>query len=306
VSEQINRRTVLGMSAALAGVFGVGVPVRARAAESAGKRADVDSVKSRKFKLGLVTYNLAGNFDLSTLIKVCKSGGVEAVEFRTTHKHGVEPSLSKEQREDVKKRFADDGLVIWGLGSTCEFHSPDPAVVTRHIEECKRFVALAHDIGAKGVKVRPNGLPAEVPAEKTLEQIGRAVRTCAQAADDAGVEIWVEVHGRDTSLPPNMRKIMDHADHRAAGVCWNSNGTDVKDGSVEAGFRLLRDKLYSCHINELTSAYPYKELFRLLRETGYDRYTLNECQGMESASPGDVARFLRFYRALWDEMSQPQ
>src|SRR5947209_5720674 len=82
-----------------------------------------------------------------------------------------------------------------GCGTVCEFHSPDATVVKKNIETCKRFVQLASDIGGRGVKVRPNGLPRDVPVERTLEQIGKALIPCGQAAAAAGVEIWVEVHG---------------------------------------------------------------------------------------------------------------
>jgi sugar phosphate isomerase/epimerase len=60
-----------------------------------------------------------------TLIELCKKAGVAAVELRTTHAHGVEPSLPAERRKEVRKRFEDAGVVLWGLGTTCEFHSPD-------------------------------------------------------------------------------------------------------------------------------------------------------------------------------------
>ena len=134
------------------------------------------------FKLGLVTYNLAKDWDIPTLIKNCVQTGLEAVELRTTHTHGVEPSLSRQQRLEVKQRFADTGVQLLSLGSTCEYHSPDAGVVKKNIEETKRFIELAHDIGALGVKVRPNGIPREVPEEKTLEQIGKSLQACGQKA----------------------------------------------------------------------------------------------------------------------------
>ena len=40
--------------------------------------------------LGLVTYNLARDWDLPTLIRNCEETGFHAVELRTTHAHGVE------------------------------------------------------------------------------------------------------------------------------------------------------------------------------------------------------------------------
>jgi sugar phosphate isomerase/epimerase len=259
-----------------------------------------------KYGLGLVTYDLAGKWDLPTLLKVCKDVGLAALEFRTTHKHGVEPTLSKSERADVRKRCADAGLACWSLGSVCEFHAPDAATVQKNIETARQFIELGHDIGAKAVKVRPNGLPKDVAVEKTLQQIGKSLATCGQAAADAGLEIWCEVHGAGTAQPANMRKILDAAQHPAVGCTWNSNGTDVKDGSIKEAFELLRPNIYCCHINELPGGYPYRELFRLLNATHYDRYTLIECQHMNTDDPADITRFLRFYKALWEEWTRPE
>jgi sugar phosphate isomerase/epimerase len=271
-------------------------------------RADIPvAPKEPKFRLGLVTYNAAAAWDLGTVLKVCKAVGISPVEFRTTHKHGVEPSLTKDQRRDVRQRCADAGVAVWGCGTVCEFHSPDPAVVRKNIETCKEFVDLVADLGGKGVKVRPNALPIQVPVEKTLGQIGKALVPCGRAAADAGVEIWVEVHGFGTSHPPHMKTVMEHCDHPQVGLTWNSNASDVVNGSVAESFRLLSPWVRSCHINELykdqAGAYPYRELFRLLRAAGYDRATLCEV-GRSYPDPDVGAEFLRYYKALWAELAR--
>ncbi len=256
---------------------------------------------SPKFRLGIVTYNIAAGWDIPTILKVCKAVGLPAVELRTTHRHGVEPSLNKEQRKAVRKTFNDAGIEIWGCGTVCEFHALDQSVVKQNIETCKAFVGLVSDIGGRGVKVRPNGLHKDVQAEKTLEQIGKALIPCGQAAADAGVEIWLEVHGGGTSHPPHCKTIMQHCDHPKVGITWNSNGTDAKDGSVTEYFRLLWPWIKSCHINELHSGYPYRELFRLLRESDYDRVTLAEIPGTPDVASGE--RLMRYYKALWTELA---
>ncbi len=151
--------------------------------------------------------------------------------------------------------------------------------------------------------MRPNALPAGVTTERTLEQIGRALNECGRAAADANVEIWVEVHGTGTAHPPHIATMMRQADHPRVGVTWNSNATDVVNGSVAEYFRLLRPWLKSCHINELHSGYPYRELFRLLREANYDRVTLAEIQGMPDEATGE--RLMRYYKALWTELTRP-
>lgn len=257
------------------------------------------------FELGLVTYNVAQSWDLATILAVCQKTGICAVECRTTHKHGVEPSLSKAQRADIKKQFADSGIVFWGCGSVCEFHSPKAEVVKQNIETCHRFAELVADLGGKGVKVRPNALPKEVPVEKTLEQIGKALRPCGATAASLGIEIWVEVHGPGTQEPKHMKTIMEHCGHPAVGVTWNSNPTDVKNGSVAESFALLRPWIKSCHINDLSNdakkVYPYKELFRLLREAGYNRYTLIEyAKSFPNVDEGMA--FLADYRKQWLEL----
>jgi sugar phosphate isomerase/epimerase len=257
-----------------------------------------------KFKLGTVTYNVPMNWDLTTLLKVCKDTGVAAVECRTTHKHGVEPTLDAGDRKQVKKQFADSGVVFWGCGSVCEFHSDDPAVVKKNVEDCKRFSQLVADLGGKGVKVRPNGVPKGGDPAKTFDQIGKALQECGKTAEGLGVEIWVEVHGAVTQVPKNMRTIMDACGHKSVGVTWNSNAADVENGSVAAAFELLKPFIKSCHINELyndaAGKYPYRELFRLLRGIGYDRYTL--CEVGHSHTPATGVEFFKYYKALWTEL----
>jgi sugar phosphate isomerase/epimerase len=268
---------------------------------AATARADKVEPPAAKYTLGLVTYNVAAAWDLDTLLKVCKEVGISPVELRTTHKHGVEPSLTKNERKDVKKKFADAGVGIWGSGSTCEFHSPDEKEVKKQIETCKRFVDLVADMGGKGVKVRPNGLPKEVETAKTLEQIGKSLIPCGKAAADAGVEIWVEVHGRGTAHPPHMKTIMEHCKHAKVGVTWNSNPDDLKDGSVKEYFALLKPWIKSCHINDIWGKSPYKELFALLTAMGYDRTTLIE-YGKVYKDADEGTKFLKKYKEKWSEL----
>jgi sugar phosphate isomerase/epimerase len=290
-----NRRGFLAASGALAGSAWLS-PAPAAAQDGP------------KFKLGTVTYNVAAAWDLATLLQVCKATGFATVELRTTHGHKVEPDLSPERRKEVRKQIEDSGIQLWGLGSVCEFHNPDPAIVQKHVEDCRAFCKLAADLGAKGVKVRPNSVPKGADLQKTLEQIGKALHECGKAASDHGVEIWVEVHGAVTQNPPNMRAIMDACTHPSVGVCWNSNPTDVKDGSIKESFDLLKKDIKSCHINELWSGYPYRELFAGLKSIGYDRVTLMECPGVPEApgskNPDAAIRYMRYYRALWSELAR--
>ena len=103
----------------------------------------------------------------------------------------------------------------------------------RTSRKAKRWIDLAHDTGAWGVKVRPNGLPEGVPRETTISRIGECLRELGEYGAGRGVEIWMEVHGRGTQDPPVSAAIMKAAKHDNVGVCWNSNPTDIVNGSIK-------------------------------------------------------------------------
>ena len=137
-------------------------------------------------KLGLVTYNMAKDWDVDTIIKMCATTGFEGVELRTTHAHGVEVILNADERQAVREKFEDSPIELCGLGSAFEYHAIDEEELHRNVKGTKEYAKLAHDVGAPGIKVRPNGLQEEagIPKEKTLEQIGLSLRECGEFAKD--------------------------------------------------------------------------------------------------------------------------
>lgn len=253
-------------------------------------------------KLGMVTYMWGAKWDLPTLIGNCEATGFGGVELRTTHAHGVEVTLSDTERADVRKRFDDSPVECVGMGSACEFHSPDESVVRENVELTKKFVVLSHDVGGSGVKVRPNRLSEDDDRAAVVGRIAAALRECGKFAADYGQEIRLEVHGRGTSEPSVVKDIMGIADHPHVGVCWNSNPTDVMEGSVRHSFELLKGRLSSVtHINNLYDpAYPYRELFALLRAENYGGWCLSE-----SPETSDPIRLMHYYKALWEELTRP-
>jgi len=246
-------------------------------------------------RLGTVTYNIAKDWDLDTIFKRLEALKYEGVELRTGHAHRVEVNLSKSEREAIRKRFDDSPLDLAGLGGTYEYQSTDPAEVKKNISGTKEYVRLAHDVGAPGVKVRPNGIPRGADLDTTLRQIGRALHEVGEDAQGFGIEIRVEVHGGTTQLVPHIAKIMQYADHPNVFICWNSNPTDVKDGTIRENFGLVASKVREVHLRDLTDeTYPWRELFALLSASNFEGFTLAEI-----AESSDPVRVLQYFRTLW-------
>ena len=111
-------------------------------------------------KIGAVTYNIAKDWDVPTIIKNFTAAGLDGVELRTTHAHGVEPSLSAAARAEVRKQFEGSAVKIAGLGTTCEYHSPDPG---RCPQEHRRDQAMG--AAGQGPRVPEREGAAQRPAE---------------------------------------------------------------------------------------------------------------------------------------------
>ena len=251
-----------------------------------------------RIHIGTITYQVCKDMDLPTVIKCCEDSGMEGVELRSTHKHGVEPTLDAAGREKVKEAFAKTKVKLVALGSACEFHSPNPEVVKKNIESTGKFVQLAADLGAWGVKVRPNGLRKDVPEDTTLRQIAGALKECGPFAQEKGIKIVVECHGGGTSRLDRMAKVMGYCDHPAVGLCWNSNGGETdKSGSIKPNFDLCKKWVWHAHITNCGGGYPFKELFDLLKGIGYNGYTM-----FETSCKGDPVEFLKARRAVWEKL----
>jgi sugar phosphate isomerase/epimerase len=255
----------------------------------------------RTMRFGLVTYLWGKDMSLSELLAACEKSGVLGVELRTEHKHGVEPTLSAAEREEVRKRFADSPVELVGYGSNCEYHSADPQQLKANIEQTKAYIQLMHDCGGSGVKVKPNGFPADVPRAKTIEQIGKAFNEVAAYAEGYGQKIRVEVHGKGTSELPAMRDIFQVADHPNAYVCWNCNGEDLAGDGLEANFRMVQDRFGdTVHVREMNDGdYPYAQLMKLFQAIDYSGWILLEAR----TNPADKVQALIEQRRVFEELT---
>jgi sugar phosphate isomerase/epimerase len=289
--SQLSRRTFLGTAAAGVALT-AGFATRPRTALAQEK-------KGGDIRYGLVTYQWAKDWDLPTLIENCERATVLGVELRTTHKHGVEPSLTDAERADVRKRFADSPVKFLGIGSNERFDSPDPATVKKAIEATKAFIELSHDVGGSGVKVKPDSFHKDVPREKTIEQIGKSLNEVAEFATGFGQQIRLEIHGQCCQLP-TIKSIMDVADNPNAALCWNSNPQDLEDPGLEYNFNLVKARLgQTTHVHLMDSkTYPHQQLLDLYVKLDYSGWWLLE----EGVIPADPAAELIKQREMFDKM----
>lgn len=273
------RTSVLTGAAASFSLFGV------------ADRALSQEKKGGEIRYGLVTYQWGKDWDLATLLNNCEQAKVLGVELRTTHKHGVEPTLSERERIEVRKQFEKSSVELVGIGSNERFDSPDPKVLKAAIEATKAFIQLSHDVGGSGVKVKPDSFHKDVPREKTIAQIGQALNEVAEFATGFGQQIRLEVHGQCAQLP-TIRAILDVADHPNVAVCWNSNPQDLEAPGLEHNFNLVKDRLgRTTHIHRFdVNNYPWSQLLELFVRADYSGWMMLEEGEVPSDPAGELAR----------------
>ena len=251
-------------------------------------------------RLGLVTYQWGKDWDLPTLIANCEKAGLRGAELRTQHAHGVETSLSASQRAEVKKRFADSSVTCIGYGSNFEYHNVDQKILRYNIDQTKEYIRLCKDIGATGIKVKPNYLPPEVPKEKTIAQIATSLNEVGRYAQDFGQLIRVEAHGELTQELPNMKAIFDQVTEPNVKICWNSNDVDLLQAGLEGNFNMVKKWIGdTVHVRGFNiSDYPYQELLNLLAGIDYKGWILIE----SSTEPNDKIAALKEQVILFNQL----
>ena len=107
------------------------------------------------------------------------------------------------------------------------------------------------------------------------------------------VSIRSSPHGEEK--PRSFAKILDAADHKNVGACWNSNQTDLAGEGFDHNFNLVKDKIFSVHMRDLfLEEYPFRKLLTRLNEIGFAGFCLAEVD-----SSSDPIRVMKYMRALW-------
>jgi sugar phosphate isomerase/epimerase len=258
-----------------------------------------------KMRFGLATYAWGKDWDIPTLIANCDKAGVYGVELRTSssYAHGVEVSLSATQRAEVKQRFADSPVRLVSIACSERMDWPEPDKLRAAIEAAKAHLKLSHDVGCDVVRVFPNQFHREVPREKTIEQIARALDELGVFAADLGQEVSLEAHGPAGELP-TMRAIMDRVTQRSVRVRLNCDARDALGEGFAANFNLVKDFLSRIiHVHDLSDPqekekYPYQLMVDLLLKTNWEGWALAE----RGDTVPDRIRALIEQRQVWEAM----
>jgi fatty-acyl-CoA synthase len=197
------------------------------------------------------------------------------------------PALNAD-RPATLKAFADAGMSIAMLNTSCRFTAPDAAERARNMEDGKAAIDLCTKVNSGMIRVFGGAIREGVDTDEARGWVIDNLKRLGDHGAQKKVVVTVETHDdfTDTFL---MRDILDRTDHdyvrvlwdvhhpyRTSGqsmqTCWDNLGKYVAhthfkdsmpDASQKSGFRY-------CLMGD--GDIPNLEALRLLKAAGYDGY----------------------------------
>jgi len=136
------------------------------------------------------------------------------------------PELAPERLGETKRQLKAHGLSVSCLGASAQMHDLDPAKHAAQLDEARRFIDLAHALGAPYVRVFGNEYVKDVPREQMLAHIGGALRSLGDYAKPKNVTVIIESHG-DFTDSPALLEILQRADSPNVALLWDAHHTFV-------------------------------------------------------------------------------
>ena len=258
----------------------------------------------------LNTYRVAQDWDVPTIIDMCRKTGHEGIEFLFdfNQKHGIEDHVSPEYVAGVAKQVEDAGLWVASLTSCSKFDDTDPAKLEENKGKAKRTIDLAAHIGCKHVRVLGDRIGDRRAPEKTIDQVAAALSELGAYAAPSGITVSMEMHGHfidpDLSLAV-MRKVSAANVGLVFNCVWPVGAAE--GWSLPAGTKSIKsiyEKTGKYWTAVHTHAFErpnetdfYLEMFELLKKDGFKGFISNECAYVGPDPERVLSLYTAFFRA---------
>ena len=256
--------------------------------------------------------------DLTQILTYAIRYGYDAIEPRSqcNQAHGIEITATKKQRKEIASQFADCGVKMCCLATSCSFAMSDASERAANVATVKKFVDLARDLGCPNIRVFGGGTPPGADFSVVKGYVTEALRECAVHAADSGVSVCFETHDSYCHSGDAV-EVVQGADHPQAAICWDIMHPFRVGETIQQAYDTVRDYVRHCHVHDGIPAegggpegwslakmgagqIPHDEAMRLLAGIGFEGAMSGEWIGWlpaEDILPHD-ARVLREYRRL--------
>ena len=230
-------------------------------------------------------------WDWNTIVRNTSQWGFTALELRGIQDQMDLPKCAEFGGTRLKGTLRDlsaAALSISDLGASAQMHEPDAAKRAGHMDEARRFIALAHELHAPYVRVFPNQFIPGEDKRVTFARISDGLHELGEYARPAGVTIIVESHG-EFRRGEDIIPILEGAKSKNVAFLWDAHHTCLAGEKPADTFQQLGKYTRHTHLKDSvpipgrskedrhyvltgTGDIPVKETVRVLAENGYKGY----------------------------------
>ena len=162
------------------------------------------------------------NFD--KILKFASDNNYDGLELRGILRELDLPKCpefnSPENIKATKEKIAANKLKIVDLGSSCALHHKEGTERQKNLDEGKRFIDLAQQLGCPNIRVFPNELPKDGTRQSVVDLIIQGLQYLGDYARNTDVSVLMESHG-DAVKTDELKQLMESVARPNVGLVWD-------------------------------------------------------------------------------------
>ena len=191
------------------------------------------------------------DWSLDEIIAAMKRHGYRGLEPRVEWGHacGIEADMSPDQRRETHRRMQDEGLDICCIATGVRMAEPDKKKRAQHIEDLKRHIDLAADLGCGLVRTFGGQRARDREWQYVVDYVVEGYGEVVSFAEERGVIVLMETHDDWCSSPP-VRAVVEQVGHAHLKVLWDFMHTQRVLEKPGESFSMLAEHVAHLHAHD--------------------------------------------------------
>lgn len=225
------------------------------------------------------------DWDMKKVVRFAVDNKYDGVELRGTPPH-LSKDYSQIERQVVRDLFYNNGLEIPCITAYTRFNDQKVKLRQRNVEELKRMIELAADLGATYVRTFGTDVDNSYELSEVITWTAEAFKEIDNYAASKGVRVLLETHDF-LSRGEDVVKIFEKSQTSSCGVLWDVAHSIRAGEGIATTLNYLGDYIYHIHLKDwlplpycsrdyyvlmAAGLLPLKELLERLKTINYQGY----------------------------------
>lgn len=176
--------------------------------------------------------------------------GYDGIEPRTAskHRHGIELEATADERRAVRDAARMSGVALCCVATSCVY--ADPETRPQMIDDTRRYIDLAADVGSYRIRVFGGKIPAGIGREQAIDEVSAALAQVAEHAAARNVYVCMETHD-DWCDPVHVAEVMKRVNSTHVAVNWDiMHPVRVAKVNMDHAFETLKPWIRHLHVHD--------------------------------------------------------